>query len=117
MAAAGRPTRPRAPAREGVPDQGSDQPLQLLGMPPMNTRRDLCACSSVAYRATGEAGRILDLVLLHEPAPEGELVVRQLPFAIEDLRVRPDLALRVAVAVQAPFHQEGRHLIGERHFV
>src|SRR5437879_12105701 len=80
----------------------------------------------MAYRATGNTAWILDCVVVHELAPQGGLIIRlaavvafvsRLPAHVEHLVARPDVLLRMAMAVQAPFHQQRRHLVGERHFV
>jgi hypothetical protein len=43
-------------------------------------------------------------VLFHQPAAFLNLIGRRLPCHVEDLIARSDEALRVAVAVHAPFH-------------
>src|SRR5262249_8326248 len=67
-------------------------------------RRDPCGCSSVAHGAGGQVLRIPDRVFFRQLSAALQLVGRRLPAHVEDLRARPEVALRVAVTVEAPFH-------------
>ena len=55
--------------------------------------RIFSADSSVAHRATGEAGGVLDAVLLDELAPEVELIAGRLILHVEHFLAGADLPL------------------------
>jgi len=79
----------------------------------------------VASRTTFQDGSGAKFVLGDEFAPAlqlcGGFVLRErvllLPVHVEDFRLRPEVAFRLAMAFQTPFHLERRGLIDERHFV
>ena len=49
-------------------------------------------------------GLVCNVVLVHQLAAQFELIRRRLVLHVEDLRPRPNLALRMPMAVEAPFH-------------
>src|SRR5262249_34864374 len=68
----------------------------------------------------------LDVVLLDQDRPQGRLgvglavgllLLRRLPAHVEDLLARADVLLGLAVAVQAPLHQQRRLLPDQGHLV
>src|SRR5262245_57450114 len=54
--------------------------------------------------ARGTARQCSDLVLLHQFFAQGDLVHRRLVLHVEHLFTGADVALRIAVTVQAPLH-------------
>src|ERR1700674_5628136 len=102
--------------RPGCANNRAPGLLQAARVP----RRDLFSClnrSSVASRTTGQCARILDMVVLHQPAPDLLLIARRLVAHRGDELARADVLLGVAVAVQAPLHAERSLLPGQRHRV
>jgi hypothetical protein len=59
----------------------------------------------------------INLILLHEFATARKLIGRRFPTHVEDLVLRPDVALGCFVAVQAPAHVKSLGFPGERHLV
>src|SRR4029079_17261839 len=114
---------PRACARtqiaEGIGDWGLEigcEPL-LRWTPLLPNRYALvptpyAVLSSVARRAARE---LLNLILGHQPLAELELIGRRHVVDAEHRRARPHVALRVAVAVEAPFHLQRVLLHHQRH--
>src|SRR5689334_13433989 len=70
---------------------------------------------SVARRTAGELPDVRDLVFLHEPLAEPGIIGGALPCHVEDLVLRPDVLLHVAVAIETPPHLQGRLLVNQRH--
>src|SRR5207245_7556521 len=68
-------------------------------------------------RATGDLTRIRDLVFLHEPLADPEVVRGTLVRHVEDLIFRPHVLRWIAMALQAPAHLKAVLLIHERHAV
>jgi hypothetical protein len=96
--------------------------LQLLSFEFGPTRICLLGIFFLKRRAflavTRRATRgLFDFVLLYELAPERELVRRRLPFHVEYLRPRSHEALRLAVALQTPFHVQGMFPPHQRHLI
>jgi len=70
----------------------------------------------VTHRARGEQF-FVDLIFLHQPPPQRQLVFRRLPIHAEDMLTRSEKAFRLAMALQAPFHQERLRLPHQRHLI
>ena len=70
----------------------------------------------MTHRARGEQC-FVDLVFLHQPPPQRQLVFRGLPIHAEDILTRSEKAFRLAVALQAPFHEERLRLPHQRHLI
>src|SRR4051812_17082631 len=68
--------------------------------------------SSVARRAAGE---LLNLIVGHEPGAELELIRRRSVIDAKDRFARADVALGIAVAIEAPFHLQRLGLPHQRH--
>jgi hypothetical protein len=71
----------------------------------------------MAYRAGGEEMAVAQTVLLGELPAALELVGRGLPFQIEDLLPRAKVPVGLAMAVEAPLHEERGNLVGEGHLI
>src|SRR6185295_5534641 len=85
----------------------------------MNTNRDPRTKNRelflpVARRATRE---LLNLIFGNEPPAELLLVRRRAIVDVENGVARPDVALRVSMAVEAPFHLERLLLPHQRHAI
>src|SRR5688500_12036525 len=63
----------------------------------------------------GAARELLDLIFRDEPASELHLICRRLIIDAEHVLPRADKALRIAVALEAPFHLQRALLPHERH--
>ena len=63
------------------------------------------------------ARQAANVILLHQLAAERDLVCRNAIIHGEDFIPRADVAFRMPVTVEAPFHGEGLRLPGEIHFV
>jgi hypothetical protein len=57
------------------------------------------------------------MVLRGEFCALGSLIARRLPGHVENLIARPNESLRVAMAIEAPFHVKGVHPPGDRHLI
>src|SRR4029079_2873663 len=75
-------------------------------------RQVLCGDSSVACGTACELLGIANAVFGHELLTELALISRKLVIHVENLLARPDLARRVAMTVEAPFHQQRGRLLG-----
>ena len=62
------------------------------------------------------SGRI-DVILGHQFCPFDLLVRRRLPRHIENLVQRPDVLLRIAMAIETPFHVKRLRLSRQRHLI
>ena len=58
-------------------------------------------CSSMTHRARGKFGNV---IFLHQPPSQGELVFRRLPIHAKHILTGSDKPLRLSVTLQAPFH-------------
>src|SRR5438477_2335220 len=79
--------------------------------------KGLSGYSSVTYGARGQKFAVADSVSFGETTSQLELVSIRLPFHVENLLYRTEIFFGISVAVQAPFHQQRRHLVGKRHLV
>src|SRR5262249_37419236 len=79
--------------------------------------RGLFAGSSMTHRAGGQVLDVPKLILLGQSAAGFDVIVRRSALHVDHLLARPQVFLRTAVAVQAPFHQQRGHLVGEGHLV
>jgi hypothetical protein len=59
----------------------------------------------------------VNAVLLEQGLAALRLIGGRPPFDIEDLIKGPEVGSWIAVTIEAPFHQQRRLLIGERHLV
>src|SRR5437763_15514101 len=82
----------------------------------VRTRRAFArsSCSSVTGRAAGEP---LNLIFVDQPASQLQLVRRRGVVDAENLIARPYVQLRIAMAVDAPFHLQRLLLPHQRHAV
>ena len=69
--------------------------------------------SSVTH---GTVLQALDFVFLHELPPQFHLVGWHYVIRIENLRFRPNVFLRLPVAIEAPGHVQRALAVGQRHF-
>src|ERR1700756_902711 len=67
--------------------------------------------------AGGAAGEALDAEARDQLPAQRELVRAGRPLHVGDLIGRPDVALGLTVAVEAPLHRQGRHLVDGGHLV
>src|SRR5262245_22868467 len=67
--------------------------------------------------ATCQNCRALDVIFLHEPAPDLFLIRGSFVRHVEYFILRTHVQFRVPMAIQAPLHLERSHLPGERHLV
>jgi hypothetical protein len=63
------------------------------------------ALLSMASRTVGDPVD-LNVVLLHQPTPERQLVFLRFPVHVQNLFSRPEILLRSPVAIKAPGHEE-----------
>src|SRR5262249_49797823 len=88
----------------------------LPGCASRPARGSACPCSSSAVTG-GAVGQLAEAVLLGQLAPLGQGGAAGGPVHVVDLLFGPDVALRLAVALEAPLHQEGGVLVRQRHLV
>jgi hypothetical protein len=62
-------------------------------------------CLKVARAARGQATRILNLILLHQPPPQRLLITWGLPLHIKDVLARPDEFFGMAMTRETPLHR------------
>ncbi len=58
-----------------------------------------------------------DLSLRSKPFPDFRLISGSFPIHVENLIERPQRLFGIAVAAQAPLHQQGRRLKHQRHLI
>jgi len=68
-------------------------------------------------RATCELGRRPDLVLRGQAFADFFLIRGCFPIHVENLVLGANIFPRIAVAIEAPLHRQGRGLKNERHLV
>ena len=84
----------------------------------LDPRSSILDSLPVTRAATGQHSGTLNLVFLRKPLPLFVLVVISgRPVHFEDLILRPDEHLRLAMTLEAPLHLQRRRLISQRHQV
>src|SRR5439155_6877559 len=73
--------------------------------------------SAMTRRATRQFARCSDLVFRRQFLARFQLICGSLPIHVKNLISRPQNALRIAMAVQAPFHLQCRRLKNQRHLI
>src|SRR6266542_6212400 len=77
----------------------------------------LCSISLAMTDVTIGEPRRVDLILLHQPLAQSELIGGRLPIHVIDLLARPQILLRRTMAVEAPLHRHRLRFVHPRHLV
>src|SRR5581483_2627829 len=91
--------------------------VSVVAHPGSQTPATVGALLTVTNRTTGQMLRVAHAVLLTKLPAQRWLVGGLHVLDVEDFLAGADFALGMAVAIDAPFHQQRRRLVGQGHLV